>query len=230
MAGGAIEFNIRSGSARRAVGKALLVSEGDKVLFNAVFETADYPFEKMGFDGSKLTLRQFIPGKHSPIGDFILSHEVIFKEGLIGGALSSAWPLLNLSGRNPKLEYSGTEKVGGRQAHKLKYGPRKGSDLKITLYFDAETFRHVRTKYERTVAATMGDSPIASAGRIDTRYQLIEEFSDFKDEKGLMLPHSYGFKFSVTSQNNPLTMDWTFGLTQFDFDQSIGVKEFDAVR
>jgi len=230
VAGGGIEFNIRSGRARRAAGKALLVSEGDKVLLNAVFETADYPFERMGFDGSKLTLRQFIPGKHSPIGEFILSHEVIFKEGLIGGALSSAWPLLNLSGRNPKLEYGGTEKVGGRQAHKLKYGPRKGSDLKITLYFDAENFRHVRTKYERTVAATMGGRPIESAGRIDTRYQLVEEFSDFKDEKGLMLPHTYGVNFSISSETNPLTMDWKFSMTQFDFGLAIDAKEFDAVR
>lgn len=230
VAGGSIDFTIRSGRGRRAAGKSLLISEGDKVLLNAVFESADYPFEKMGFDGKKATVRQFLPGQHSPIGDFILSNEVILKEGLLGGSLSAAWPLLHLSERNPKLEYNGTEKIEGRTAHKLRYSPRKGSDIKITLYFDGETFHHVRTKYERVIAATMGDRPGASAGRIDTRYQIIEDFSDFRDEKGLMLPHVHNVQFSVSSQNNPLTMDWKFTLTQFDFDQAIDAKEFDAVR
>ncbi len=230
VAGGSIDFSVRSGRARRAVGKSLLVSQGDKVLLNAVFETADYPFEKMGYDGKKVAVRQFLPGQHSPVAEFILSNEVIFKEGLIGGSLSAAWPLLHLAERNAKLEYNGTEKVEGRPAHKLRYAPRKGSDLKITLYFDAENFRHVRTKYERVIAATMGDRPGASAGRIDTRYQIIEDFSDFRDEKGLMLPHAYNFQFSIASQNNPLTMDWKFTLDQFDFEQTIDAKEFDAER
>lgn len=230
VAGGSIDFTIRSGRGRRATGKSLLVSEGDKLLLNAVFENADYPFERMGFDGKKAWVRQFIPGQHSPIGDFILSNEVILKEGLLGGSLSAAWALLHLSERNPKLEYSGTEKIEGRPTHKLRYAPRKGSDLKITLYFDAETFNHVRTKYERVIAATMGDSPAASAGRIDTRYQILEEFGDFRDEKGLMLPHAHSIQFSIASQNNPLTMDWKFALTQFDFDQKIDPVEFDAQR
>ncbi len=230
VVGGSIEFSIRSGRGRRAARKSLLASEGAKLLCNAVFENADYPFEKMGYDGKKTAVRQFLPGQHSPIGEFILSNEVILKEGLLGGSLSTAWPLLHLAERNPKLEYNGTEKIEGRPTHKLRYAPRKGTDLKITLYFDAETFRHVRTKYERTIAATMGDSPGASAGRIDTRYQLLEDFGDFRDEKGLMLPHAHNIQFSISSQNNPLTMDWKFTLNQFDFDQAIEAKEFDAER
>jgi hypothetical protein len=230
VAGGNVEFIVRSGRGRRAAGKALIVSQEDRLLVNAVFEASDYPFEKMGYDGKKFTVRQLIPGLRSPLGEFMLSNDAIFKEGLIGGALSTAWPLLNVSGRKPKLDYNGTEKIEGRLVHKLRYAPRKGSALKITLYFDAETFRHVRTRYERVVAATMGDSPIESAGRIDTRYLIVEDFADFKDEKGLMLPHTYGLHYSNTSQNNPLTTDWKFNLSQFDFDQTIDVKEFDAEK
>jgi hypothetical protein len=230
VAGGAVEFNVRSGRVRRSAGKSLIVSQDEKVLVNAVFETSDYPLERMGYDGKKVSVRQLVPGLRSPLGEFILSNEVIFKEGLIGGTLSAAWPLLNLAERKSKLEYNGTEKIEGRPAHKLRYSARKGSDLKITLYFDAETFHHVRTKYERVIAATMGDRPIESAGRIDTRYQITEDFSDFKDEKGLILPHGYTLQYLNTSQNNPLTMDWKFSLTQFDFEQAIDAKEFDAEK
>ncbi|MCA1632564.1 MAG: hypothetical protein LC802_02315 [Acidobacteria bacterium] len=231
VASGDISIVLRnSAEGGRPQGKGLIASEGNKVLLNAAFEAADIPFERMGFDGKKLTIRQYRPGRRTAFGEFMLSHEVVFKEGLIGGALTSAWPLLNLAERNPKLEYNGTDKINGRSAHKLGYKPRKGSDLKIKLFFDAETFRHVRTEYERVVAATMGGVPGASAGRVDTRYQFVEEFSDFKTEEGLTLPHTYSLRYMVTSEIGPVLMNWKFTLSEFSFNQAIDAKEFDTER
>ena len=226
IAAGSSMMNIRTGGRGNAGGAALVASQGEKVLLKAEFNNPGYPFERFGFDGQKFHARQHAPGARSPLAQFFLSHDVIFSEGLIGGTLSSAWPLLNIPGREPKLDYSGTAKVKGRQAHKVRYMPRSGSELKITLFFDAETFQHLRTEYERVIAAPMGATPGASASQRETRYELVEDFSDFRAESGLTLPHTYTLQFSVFQVNNPLALDWTINLGRFTFDYPIEAKEF----
>ena len=117
-------------------GQALLASQGTASLINLKFETPEYPFEMLRFDGKKFTASPFKPGSRTCLAQFFQDNEVIFKEGLAGGILSESWPLLKVEERNPKLEYSGLKKIGGRELHALKYGPRKGSEMKIMLYFD----------------------------------------------------------------------------------------------
>ena len=225
VAGGSV-MNLKTGGRGNASGAALLASQDGKVLLKAEFSNATYPFEKLGFDGRKFYAMQYAPGTRSPLAQFMLSHDAIFSEGLIGGTLSSAWPLLNLLDRDPKLQYSGTEKIKGRQAHKVKYMPKAGAELKITLFFDAETFHHVRTDYEHVIPAPMGATPGASASQRETRYKLVEEFNDFRPESGLTLPHTYNLQFSVFQLNNPLALDWTMNLAKFTFDYPIEAKEF----
>jgi hypothetical protein len=226
VAGGSV-MNVKTGGRGSASGAALLASHEGKVLLKAEYSgNATYPLEKFGFDGKKFYALQYAPGARSPLAQFLMSHDTIFSEGLIGGTLSSSWPLLNLLERDPKLQYSGTEKIKGRQAHKVKYTPRSGAELKITLFFDAETFQHVRTDYERVIPAPMGATPGASASQRETRYKLVEEFSDFRQESGLDLPHAYNLQFSVFQLNNPLALDWTINLAKFTFDYPIDVKEF----
>jgi hypothetical protein len=225
VAGGSM-MNLKTGGRGNASGAALVASQDGKVLLKAEFSNATYPFEKFGFDGKKFYAMQYAPGTRSPLAQFMMSHDAIFTEGLIGGTLSSAWPLLNLLDRDPKLQYSGTEKIKGRQAHKVRYMPRSGAELKITLFFDAETFHHLRTDYERVIPAPMGATPGASASQRETRYKLVEEFSDFRPESGLTLPHTYNLQFSVFQLNNPLALDWTINLAKFTFDYPIEAKEF----
>jgi hypothetical protein len=219
-------MNLKTGGRGNSSGPALLASQKNRVLLKAEFDSASYPFEKLGFDGQKLHAKQYAPGARSPLAEFFLSHDTLFSEGLIGGTLSSAWPLLNLADRSPKLQYAGTEKIEGRQVHKLKYVPRQGSELKITIFIDAETFHHLRTEYERVIAAAMGGTPGASASMREMRYKFIEDFSDFRTEGGLTLPHTYKIQYGVFKQNNSISLDWTFTLTQFTFDYPIQQKEF----
>ena len=227
IAAGGTTMNVKTGGRGSASGVALIASQDGKVLLKAEYaNTATYPFEKFGFDGKKFYAMQYAPGARSPLAQFLMSHDRIFSEGLIGGTLSSSWPLLNLLDRDPKLQYSGTEKIKGRHAHKVKYIPRAGSDLKVTLFFDAETFQHVRTDYERVLPAPMGATPGASASQREIRYKLVEEFSDFRDESGLNLPHTYNLQFSVFQLNNPLALDWTINVTKFTYDYPIEAKEF----
>jgi hypothetical protein len=144
-------------------GRFVFASEDYKVLFGMGFESTNYPGEKFGFDGKKFSVGYLKPGVRSTLGSFLLINGEVFKEGLMGGTISSAWSLLKQSERKPKLEYAGAEKLGDRAVHKIRYFPNKGSDLQISLYFDAKTFHHVRTQYDRLAAARL------SAGGVDIR-------------------------------------------------------------
>ena len=176
----------------QAVGRAVLASEDIKSLLGMSFPSPVYPREELGFNGSTFMAAYILPGSRSALGSFLMTHSLIFKQGLMGGTLSSAWPLLDLTKRNAELEYSGEKKVGNQMLHELKYVPRGGSDLQIKLYFDQDTFKHVRTEYERTIAGAMGDRSYVTPGiGRETRFKMVEEFSDFKKESELNLPHTY---------------------------------------
>jgi hypothetical protein len=220
-------------------GRVVFASKENKVLLGMGFDAPNYPGEKFGFDGKKFTVGYVTPGVRSALGNFVLTHNDAFREGLMGGTLSSAWPLLNLSERKAKLEYAGTEKVNDRPAHKLRYSPNKGSDLRITLYFDADTFRHVRTLYERVVGAGLGTggggnaNPQSSrvdnsASQRETRYKMIEEFSDFKAEGKLTLPHSYKLQLEIDKTGGSSLDKWEMTFEQFGFDQDIDENSFNV--
>lgn len=224
----------RLGGSGQVDGEAVMVSQGSMNLINMNFTAPDYPYESLKYDGKHFIASQFKPGFRTPLSQFFLSNDGLFKEGLIGGILSASWPLLNLQDKNPKLEYAGLKKVGGKQMHALKYMPRKGSDLRITLFFDAETFQHLRSEYERTIYAT-DQQRIAGPGRMDNpstqrstpaRINAFEEFSDFRPEGGLNLPHDYRFELSIQSELRPALIQWTFNLTDFTFNAPLDAKEF----
>ena len=221
---------------REVVGIAQLASDGDKVVLAMLFNTSGYEYEKAGFDGQKMTV-SLLPttGKRTALADFLKSQEAIVKQGLLGGTLSSAWPLLNVSAKNPKLSYSGIKKVDGRPVHEMKYRPSKGGgDVQITLFFDVETFRHVRTEYQYSVSARMGARPSGSvANPTDTgsttmnRYKLVEDFSDFKTEGQLTLPHSYKLSLTVDAQTS-LLLEWHVNFKEFGLNQPIEATAFDV--
>ena len=85
--------------------------------------------------------------------------------------------------RQPKLKYN-RKKIDGQQLHELTYNPksRRGIlGLRIRLYFHFETFRHVMTEY-----------------RYNSSY-LYEQFDEFREVDGLVLPHKYTIYYSTHS-------------------------------
>src|SRR5205807_8861579 len=205
----------------QAVGKVVLASEGTKTLLGFSFPTPVYPREHLGFNGNHFMAAFVTPGVRSVLGNFLMAHDLVFKQGLMGGTLSSAWPFLDAGGRGAKLQYAGTKKVNDRVLHELKYQPRGGYDLRITLFFDQETFRHLRTEYERVSAAPTGNRAYANVEEREIRNKMVEEFSDFKIEGGLTLPHTYKITLSVDAQAGTFLADWMAQLTQFEFNQRI---------
>lgn len=216
---------------REVSGPAQFASDGNKVLLAMIFNASNYPYEKAAFNGDKFTIAGLPTGGRSSFANFLMSQEVIFKHGLIGGSLSSAWPLLNLDPEKAKLSYAGTSKIDGRETHKLRYEPRK-SDLKINLFFDAETFRHVRSEYEYTVSARMGSRPSGgvqgpqgnTGSNTMTRYKLVEEFSNFQPTGKLTLPRVYKLEYS--SDGAAQNFQYMIEFSQAAFDQAIDPVSF----
>jgi hypothetical protein len=225
---GTVHATVRIGGGGELNGGAVMASQGPMSLIGLVFGTQDYGNEKMAYDGNKLTLGELRPGTRTRFGGFVLTHDILFKEGLIGGTLSSAWPLLDLANRNPKLRYAGTKKLDGRQTHILEYEPRSGGNLDIKLFFDAETFQHVRTEYKQEFSAPTVSRPEIAAAQQGTRLKFTEDFSDFRKEGGLTLPHTYKIQLTFESERNPLLQDWAVSLNQFLFNKELDVKQFDA--
>ena len=210
-------------------GQVVIASTDNKVVLGMKFDAPNYPGERFGFDGKKFTVGYITPGVRSPLGNFALTNGEIFREGLVGGTLTSAWALLNVAERKAKLEYGGTDKVNDRPAHKLRYYPNKGSDLKITLYFDAETFRHVRTQYDSVIGARLGAGGIDNQTRQqETRYKIVEDFGDYKEEGKLQLPHSYKLQLEITKTAGSSFDRWEMSLDQFAFDQEIDDRMFNV--
>ncbi len=227
VAQGAVTVNIRVGGSGQGKGGAVMASQGPMSLMGFIFGPQEYSNEKMAFNGQKLTLGELRPGVRTPFGGFLLTHEVLFREGLLGGTLTTAWPLLDLNERKAKVRYLGTKNIKDRKAYVLGYEPRNGSNLEIKLYFDAQTFQHVRSEYQEETQAATTSRPEDAAKQKVTRVKLTEEFSDFRQEKNLTLPHTYKIQLTFDTENNPLLEDWVVTLTQFLFGKTLDAKQFD---
>lgn len=223
---GTAQVIFRTTPSGQAIGRSVLASEGVKSLVGMSFPTPVYPREQLGFDGNSFLAAFATPGVRSMLGDFLMTNSSIFKQGLMGGTLSAAWPLLDLESRNAQLEYIGTRKVDERILHEARYTPRAGSDLKVTLFFDQQSFRHVRTEYERVVVAQMDTRSMTNVQTRESRYKMIEEFTLFKEEGGLNLPHIYTIKLAIDTQGGTFLAEWTLKLVQFSFNEKIDPASF----
>lgn len=219
------------GSAFILHGTGQIASQENKVLYAMIFRSPVYPYEKVAFDGNDQSLA--LPnGKRTLLVNFLKSQTSILKEGLFTGALSTAWPLLDLKSRKSvKLDFAGTSKIDDRECYKLKYSSGRSGDLKTTLYFDAETYRHIRTTYEYTIEPRIGTSStdVRSSSRIE-RYSLREDFSDFKMAGKLTLPFTYTINITnelqIVSQPGTNSREWTFTLLQVYYNEPLEATAF----
>jgi hypothetical protein len=228
---GTVKFTYHGTVSGIATGEAVVASIGPKMLLSMTFAGSDYPFERIAYDTDKVTTSYIRPGIRTPLGEFILQDEVPFKEGLMGGTLSTAWALSKLTEKGAKVSSGGKKKVENRPVLVLKYKPRKGSAYSISLSFDAETFQHVRTDYERMVSGQLGTGKKESgvdnsAGIRSSRYRLTELFSDFRKESGVMLPHVYKIQTAMDTPSGTQESEWAMTLTGFVFNQPLDPSSF----
>ncbi|NWG14189.1 MAG: hypothetical protein HXY20_11710 [Acidobacteria bacterium] len=208
---GTTQLIFRLGGHGQLKGPTRIVSEGRKIYLGMMFAALDYRSDQFSFDGSKVEVSQLAPGRRSQIGMIVYQNDFFLKEGLLGGAMTTAWALLDVAGRQPKLNYAGLKKMEGRQLHELRYRARKGAgDFQIALYFEPETFRHIYTTYRLVIPESMAARPEASAGQQRTIVSLREGFSDFAPVDGLTLPFSYKLVLTIEGQGGSSITEWDF--------------------
>jgi hypothetical protein len=222
---GVAQYRILVGGSGQAAGKSVFASEGPKTHILLKVSADRYHGEQLVSDGRKVGIAGTYTDKsRSEFGDFLLGEDEPLREGLLGGVLSTAWPLLDLNARGPSLEFNGLKNIDGRSLYAMRYKPKKGTDLAIMLYFDPETYRHVMTVYSVSRAADLGSftynsqagtpfstgaSETMSARRHEARYRIEERFGDFKTTDGLTLPTHYDLRFTEELESGfTKTVEW----------------------
>jgi hypothetical protein len=191
---------LRGGSGA-AGGPFAMLSTGHKLIMQAKFDQPTYPGESYAFDGDKKSIGFIVPGQRSQLEDFINHNGEVVQEGLLGGTLSTAWPLYDWQMRNARLDVDGLKKIDGKELFRVTYHPRHGTgDLKIYLFFDPETFRHVKTIYTEQSQDQMGSSidrgSIGGVGGGGSNLTLEEDFGGFTKVNKLMLPTQWTIKYN----------------------------------
>jgi len=226
---GTVEHKVARSGGQSLQGRAVFASDGVKHLVGMQFDNPNYPFDRLSYDGQNSMAAFTRPGEQSTLGKFLKANEEALKYGLLGGVLSSSWPLADPNSRNIKLSGSGKKKIEGKECYEIEILPKKGSQANIKAYFDATTFQHVRTVYEIVIPAQMGQNsdPNSSARQRETRYKMVEDFSDFKKEGGLAFPHVYKLSLTLDGKSGGTNeLEWTFALGAFQFNQKIDPKSF----
>jgi hypothetical protein len=140
------------------------------------------------------------------------------------------------------LKYQGLKKLDGADFQAVSYQPKKNSDMEITLYFDPETFHHVRTVYTVSVHVGLGQSSgpgevggnlaaggdVSTARQQETRYRIEERFSSFEAADGLTLPTHYDLRFQEELQNGfTKTVEWDTTTTRVLSNVPVDARNFE---
>jgi hypothetical protein len=249
---GAVSYQVMTGGSSIYTGNGVLVSEGQKFHMLLKINAPQYTGERFISNGGKISVEGTYPNKaRSALGTRFYDEELPLREGLVGGVLNTAWPLLQLDAYKGRLQYEGLRNFGGKDLHVVAYKPNKNSDVRVTLYFEPGTFRHLATVYSETkspdlaatrrpldppvvhgsatrVPGTLGSSPDALSARRAPNYWTIEEqFGDFKTVDGLTLPAHYNLRFEQRLGNNPPSIiQWDMSTTRVLNNVSVDDRNF----
>lgn len=225
FAAGRSEFEARMPIVR-GNGKAVVISDRENLYFLMSLNSKDYPYEKIGIFRDKVSLPFISSGIRSTIGSFLSEHSRILSDNLFCGSMSLRW-IKNLSSNEKlKLTSGGRKKLGDRQTHAIDVSMGTSSnEFKVRLFFEAENFRHVRTEYKRSVpirGITFGQQNQFT----DAWVEVTEEFGDFKDVDGLMLPHDYRVTLVSNSGNQSFTNSWGIKVANYYLNQKLAPDFF----
>lgn len=194
------------------------------VFFASSANTCDFSFgsepnqaftgERFLYDGKDADVKRSFQEQYSVLGQFMRRNRNILGEGLFGGTANLSWSLLDTEGRRPRLKYLGLREVEGRELHALDYRPRRRKgDISIELYFDPETYRHVRTEYHERFIGDIGPGRDPSLSRVpnspsdpaismleESQVIFIETFESFHPADGVMVPARWTLKLDVYNE------------------------------
>jgi len=243
---GSVEMNVLVGGTGTLNGTAALFSAGPRQHLDMKFGHGSYDHETIISDGDKISVDLVNATRRSDLGLFLLTQDQLVKEGLFGGVLSAAWPLAEGAAGKAKLKYEGLKKVDGRELHVVRYRTeRKGGDVEITLYFDANTYSHVRSTYQvslragivstpgaRETAQTEPGGPVRTetgetmgARQQTTRFRLEEEFDNFRNSEGYVVPAKWKIRYTMEAQQSRV-WEWVVNVTGVKNNVSMDENQF----
>ena len=210
----------------RLIGPAQFVSSEDKTLLAIVFNSNEYPYEKLAFDGKDMSFGR-PNGKLTRLSEFVKSQTAIVKQGLFGGVLSASWPLANGGAKKAKIEFVGTETIDNKQLYKLRVRPAGSGDVTVSLYFEPDTFHHVLSVYQYTIQPHMisSDSTVNPSAKA-SYYTLTERFSNFKKVGDLVLPLGYTIDVSNQLEDGTEQLTWTIAFSQAFYNEPLETSAF----
>jgi hypothetical protein len=226
---GSASYRILVGGSGKAEGKGGFVSEGHKIRFMAKLPLVDYRGESIAFNGDSVGVAFANANQtRSPFGTFILTQGVIVRDGLLAGVLSTSWPLLDINDRRATLTLDGVRRIDGKQLYQIRYEPEKRSEARITLYFDPETFRHVKTLYMTSVGNNVGATILDSSKLQAERSTLEERFSEFKTVDGLTLPTHWTIEFTRELPSGSTSLsEWDIKADQIKHNVGLDPRNFE---
>jgi len=232
IASGTAQVTFHMPKPGQLIGSGRILSEGRKMRIAIEFGPGEG--EQLAFDGKSVDVGQLQLRVRTNLADFVHHYNVMLKEGLMGGTLTTAWPLLDLAGRQPRLDYAGIRRVDGRPLHALTYRAKKDAgDVQVALYFHPETFRHVYSEYRLIVRAIMvqgkdemGKSLPDTSSQNDAYYKIQEWFDDFRTVDSLTLPHAYKLSFDRRGSGQAIIFDYNISLTQVLHNQAMDPRTF----
>jgi len=178
-------------------GAAQFISQGDKLKCAFQLGVPQYPGEQFVFDGKNPQVATTGPNIRSALGQFLFTQSEILRSGLLGGSMSTAWPLLNSNSKQARLKLEGLKKIDGRELYDVDYTPRNhdaSGDLSIHLYFDPQTFHHVMTIYRLILHDASGQ---IQKGTDETTQTVEERFDDFRPVDRVTLPMHWTIRYHV---------------------------------
>jgi len=217
----------KAGYSGRIGGPAQFASDANKLLLAIVFNSNDYKYEKLAFDGKEISYGRPTSNELTTLGNFIKAQPAIIKQGLFGGVTSSGWILQNSDAKKMKAEYIGQETLSGKTFHKLRIRPSGSGDLKIVLYFDVDTFQHVLTQYQYTIQPYLATSDSTENSRAKAQhFSMTEQFSDFKKVGELVLPLSYSINISNQYEERTEELTWAMKFQQVFYNEPLEASAF----
>lgn len=202
-------------------GKAVVVSDPDNLLFIISLNSREYPYEKIGYFNGKPSLPFIASGSRSLLGTFVAEHESLLSSGVFGGAMTLRWNSILSEKNRSKLRSLGTKKVNGANAYVLDFLAQTGSgEFKVKLFFDAATFRHIRTEYRREIAVgrVIFGQQNQQGSAVAT---LTEDFSNFHEVAGVTLPYSYEVKYVSNSSSMSNENIWSINVAEYRLNQKL---------
>lgn len=212
---GSFQFSLADaqGERRPPPGKATMAAEGARLALLLKFGHPDYDHESFSFDGKDVRISTIQPGgSRSPLGEILFGSDFLLRQGVAGSVLRPGWIFTQWEEHKSALEFLGRRPSGLRTFDAVKYKPPVESDLEVTLFFDAETYRHAQSRYE--------------VKRGEQTFTVEEVFEAFREFGGVTLPTRWLLRFTFSAGTQKVTWTWDATFTELRHNTPVDEKLF----